>query len=165
VAKDAGSQKGAIEVSGSDGPLVLLLSGPNLGELGRREPEIYGRATLSEIVAVAVATAEAGGGRLEHIQSDSEGDLVRAVNAASGRAAAIVVNPGALSHYGWSLHDALASFPGRVIELHLSNPRTREPWRHTSVITPVADGAIFGLGALGYEIAVMTALRLLGRER
>jgi 3-dehydroquinate dehydratase-2 len=98
--------------------------------------------------------------RLEHFQSDHEGALVAAVQGARGKAAAIVVNAGALSHYGWSLYDALASFDGVVVELHLSNPYAREPWRHRSVLAPVSDGSISGFGGLGYDLAVQAAARL-----
>ncbi len=86
---------------------------------------------------------------------------MEAVHGARGRAAAIVVNAAALTHYGWSLHDALAAFEGPVVELHLSNPNAREPWRHTSVVAPVADGCISGFGGLGYELAVQAVARLL----
>jgi 3-dehydroquinate dehydratase-2 len=140
-------------------PVVLLLSGPNLSLLGDREPEIYGHATLDELAGVAAAVAEEAGAVVEHFQSDHEADLVQAVHGARGRAAAIVVNAGALSHYAWSLHDALAAFDGVVVEVHLSNTGAREPWRHRSVLTPVADGSIVGLGPLGYELAVTAALR------
>ena len=87
------------------------------------------------------------------------------MHAARGRVDAIVVNAGALSHYGWSLHDALAAFDGFVIELHLSHPAAREPWRSTSVIAPVADGAVAGFGGLGYELAVEAAARLVNERK
>ena len=99
---------------------------------------------------------------MEHLQSDAEADLVRAVHAARGRAAAIVVNPGALTHYGWSLHDALAAFDGPVVEVHLSNPERRESWRRTSVVAPVATGTVAGFGGHGYALAVEAVARLLG---
>ncbi len=142
-------------------PVVLLLSGPNLDLLGEREPLIYGSDTLDDHVARARATAEDLGLALEHVQSNYEGALVEAVHAARGRAAAIVVNAAALTHYGWSLHDALAAFDGPVVELHLSNPSAREPWRQRSVVAPVASGSIAGFGGLGYELAVEAAARLL----
>ena len=144
-----------------EGPLVLLLSGPNLSLLGEREPEVYGTATLAELASRAALAAQRAGGRLEHLQSDVEADLVRAVHMARGRAAAVIVNAGALSHYSWALRDALASFEGAVVELHLSNPLARETWRHRSVLAPVADGCVSGFGALGYELAVEAAFRLL----
>jgi 3-dehydroquinate dehydratase II len=143
------------------GGLILLLSGPNLSLLGQRQPEIYGSGTLAEHAERAARAAEREGMQLEHLQSDHEGALVAAVQGARDRAAAIVVNAGALSHYGWSLHDALASFEGVVVELHLSNPYARQPWRHRSVLAPVSDGSISGFGGLGYDLAVQAAARLL----
>jgi len=148
----------------SDAKLVLLLSGPNLQLFGERQPEVYGSETLDERVARAAARAEHHGLALEHRQSDAEGELVAAVHEARGRAAAIVVNPGALGHYGWSLHDALAAFEGVVVELHVSNPDAREPWRRRSVVAPVADGTVAGFGGAGYELAV-DAVALLLAER
>jgi 3-dehydroquinate dehydratase II len=136
------------------GPVVLLLHGANLAILGERQPEIYGSDTLADHVSRARAVADAAGLELEDLQSNHEGDLVDAILSARGRCAAIIVNPGAFTHYAWSLHDALAAFDGVVVELHLSNPSAREPWRHTSVVAPVADGTIAGFGALGYELAV-----------
>jgi 3-dehydroquinate dehydratase II len=134
--------------------LVLLLSGPNLDLLGEREPAIYGTEALADHVARAEAAAARHGLQLEHVQSNHEGELVEAVHAARGRADALVVNAGALSHTSWSLHDAVAAFDGPVVELHLSNPAAREPFRHTSVLAPVASGVIAGFGGLGYELAI-----------
>ncbi len=141
--------------------VVLLLSGPNLTLLGQRQPEIYGRDTLAEHVAKVTAAAAEHGLVVEHVQSDYEGALVEAVHEARGRAAAIIVNPGALSHYSWSLHDALAAFDGPVVELHLSNPGRREGWRRQSVVTPVATGVIAGFGGEGYRMAVDAVVALL----
>ncbi|MEA3216455.1 MAG: 3-dehydroquinate dehydratase, partial [Acidimicrobiia bacterium] len=94
--------------------------------------------------------------------SNREADLVEAIHAARGRSAAIVINPGAFTHYSWAIHDALAAFEGPVVELHLSNPQTREPWRHTSVVSPVATGTIAGFGGHGYALAVEAVAELLG---
>jgi 3-dehydroquinate dehydratase-2 len=141
--------------------LILLLSGPNLNLLGEREPAVYGTATLADHVAAATEAASARDYGLEHLQTNHEGHLVEAVHGARGRAAAIIVNAGALSHTSWSLHDALASFDGVVVELHLSNPAAREPFRHTSVIAPVSNGCIAGFGGIGYPLAVEAAHRLL----
>jgi len=129
--------------------------------LGQREPHVYGTDTLDNHVARARKTAEASGLELEHVQSNSEGELVDAVHAARGRVAAIVVNAGALTHYAWSLHDALAAFDGPVVELHISNPDAREPWRRQSVISPVATGVISGFRGHGYDLAVEAVARLL----
>ncbi|MGA2209063.1 MAG: type II 3-dehydroquinate dehydratase [Acidimicrobiales bacterium] len=145
----------------SERPLLLLLSGPNLQLFGQRQPEIYGSETLPERVARATSTADRLGFDLEHVQSDSESGLVAAVLGARGRAAGIIANAGALSHYGWSLHDALACFEGVIVELHVSNPGARESWRRRSVIAPVASGVVAGFGGAGYEIAVEAAARLL----
>ncbi|MDQ3643116.1 MAG: 3-dehydroquinate dehydratase [Actinomycetota bacterium] len=145
-------------------PVVLLLSGPNLNLLGEREPLVYGTDTLEDHVARARSAAEARGLTIEHVQSNHEGALVEAIHAARDRCAAIVVNAAALTHYGWSVHDALAAFDGVVVELHLSNPYAREPWRHTSVVAPVADGTITGFGGLGYELAVEAVARLLDQR-
>jgi 3-dehydroquinate dehydratase-2 len=144
-----------------DHTLVLLLSGPNLNLLGEREPDVYGDATLAD----HVATARGAGGRygieIEDLQSNHEGDLVDAIHAARGRCAAIIVNPGAFTHYSWALHDALAAFEGPVVELHLSNPEAREEWRRTSVVAPVATGTIAGFGGDGYRLAVEAVAQLL----
>ena len=142
-------------------PLVLLLSGPNLNLLGEREPEVYGCATLADHVALATARAASSGLVVEHVQSNHEGDLVETIHAARGRAAAIIINPGAFTHYAWSIHDALAAFAGPVVELHLSNPDAREPWRRTSVVAPVAIGVISGFGGHGYALAVDAVAHLL----
>ena len=144
-------------------PLVLLLSGPNLNLLGEREPAIYGTATLADHVKVAEEEAGLCGLRLEHHQSNHEGDLVDLIHAARGRAAAVVVNAGAFTHYAWALHDALAAFEGPIVELHLSNPGARESWRSVSVITPVATGVISGFGGLGYQLAIQAVASLLGQ--
>jgi 3-dehydroquinate dehydratase-2 len=142
-------------------PTVLLLSGPNLNLLGDREPEIYGTATLEEHVAAARATAEGAGLALEHLQSNSEGELVDAIQAARDRCAAIVINAAALTHYSWALHDALATYDGVVVELHLSNPHARETWRHVSTISSVATGVVAGFGGHGYVLALEAVARLL----
>lgn len=141
--------------------IILLLHGPNLNLLGQREPEIYGTATLDEYVTSVRQVATTAGHTLEDFQSNHEGQLVDAIHAARGRVDAIIINAGAFTHYAWSLHDALATFSGPVVEVHISNPNAREPWRHTSVIAPVANGTIAGFGLLGYELAVTAVARLL----
>ena len=142
-------------------PTVLLLSGPNLNLLGIREPDIYGAATLDDHVALATAVAGDLGLELEHLQSNHEGVLVEAVHGGRGRVAAIIVNAAAMTHYSWSLRDALAAFDGPVVELHLSNTEARESWRHTSVVSPVATGVIAGFGGHGYRLAVQAVALLL----
>jgi 3-dehydroquinate dehydratase-2 len=137
--------------------LILLLSGPNLNLLGTREPEIYGTDTLDDCVADARAAAERAGYTLEHMQSNHEGDLIDAVQGARARCAAIIVNPGALTHYSYSLADALATFDGVKVELHLSNPASREEWRRRSVVAPYVTGTVAGFGRRGYRLAVEAA--------
>tara|TARA_B110000014_G_scaffold251981_1_gene229825 strand:+ start:131 stop:559 length:429 start_codon:yes stop_codon:yes gene_type:complete len=134
------------------------MSGPNLNLLGDREPEIYGTETLMDHVAAAREQAQEKGFDLEHVQSNHEGDLIDAIHAARGRVASIVINAGALTHYSWSLHDALSAYNGPVVELHLSDPKNREPWRHLSVIEPVAISSVVGKGGAGYREAIDTAI-------
>ena len=103
----------------------------------------------------------AAGLDLEHLQTNHEGVLVEAIQGARGRCAAIVINPGAFTHYAWSLHDALDAFDGPIIELHLSDPKAREPWRHLSVVEPVADQTVAGHGGDGYRLAIEAAAAML----
>jgi 3-dehydroquinate dehydratase-2 len=143
---------------------ILLLSGPNLNLLGAREPEIYGTETLENHVETAKNAAARHGLSLHHEQSNHEGELIEFIHQATGKSAAIVINAGALTHTSWAIHDALKSFSGPVIEVHLSNPGAREEFRHLSVIAPVADGTISGFGNLGYELSIDAAASLLGRS-
>jgi 3-dehydroquinate dehydratase-2 len=145
--------------------LVLLLHGPNLNLLGQREPEVYGTATLDDHVRTARQTGELFGLVVEAKQSNHEGELVDAIHGARGRCGAIIINPGAFTHYAWSIHDALAAFDGPVVELHLSNPNAREAWRHTSVVAPVATGSIVGFGGDGYRLAMEAVAKLLGARK
>ena len=141
--------------------VISLLHGPNLNLLGERQPHIYGTATLADYEDAARAVAEPLGLSIEALQTNHEGVLVDAIHSARATSAAIIINPGAFTHYAWSLHDALAAFDGPVIEVHISNPNAREAWRHTSVVSPVASGTIVGLGMHGYELAVQAVDRLL----
>ena len=141
--------------------VIALLHGPNLNLLGQREPHIYGTATLDDYVAAVTAAAARHGHTVDAFQTNHEGELVDAIHRARTEAAAIIINPGAFTHYAWSLHDALAAFAGPIIEVHISNPNAREPWRHTSVVSPVATGSIMGLGMHGYELAVDAIARRL----
>jgi 3-dehydroquinate dehydratase-2 len=144
-------------------PIVVVLSGANLNLLGQREPEVYGSMTLDDHLALARSVAKDAGITLEHVQSNEAGELVAAIHAARGRAKGIIINPGAFTHYAWSLHDALSAFDGVVVEAHLSQPQAREAWRHTSVIAPVADGTISGFGPQTYPLAVSAIATLLKR--
>jgi 3-dehydroquinate dehydratase-2 len=143
---------------------ILLLSGPNLNLLGSREPEIYGTATLDDHVTLARTTAEAHGCELHHAQHNHEGAIVEAVHGARSNMAGIIINPGAFTHYSWALHDALAAYHGPIVELHLSNPATRESFRTLSVVAPVASGTICGFGGAGYRLAVEAIVPLLAPE-
>jgi 3-dehydroquinate dehydratase-2 len=144
--------------------VVLLLSGPNLNLLGAREPDIYGTDTLDDCIADARAIAEARGHVLEDLQSNHEGDLVDAVQGARGRCGAVVINPGALTHSSFALADALAAFDGVKVELHLSNPASREEWRRRSVIAPYVTGTIAGFGRTGYRLALEAVVERLASE-
>ena len=152
---------GAGRLPGVERPRVLLLSGPNLDLLGERQPEIYGRERLADHVARATAAARALGLMLSSAQHTDEASLVRAVQGARHEADALVVNAGAFTHYSWALADALATFDGPKVELHLSHPEAREPWRHTSVLASVVDGTIAGFGGIGYELAMHAVSALL----
>ena len=143
-------------------PIIAVLHGPNLNLLGQREPEIYGTATLDDYIARVTAVAQPFGLDVESTQSNHEGVLVDTIHAARGRCAAILINPGAFTHYSWAIHDALAAFSGPILEVHISNPNAREPWRHTSVVSPVATGTIVGLGIHGYDLAVQAIAAKLG---
>lgn len=141
---------------------ILLLNGPNLNLLGTREPAVYGSATLDDHVANVKAACDSLGWSLAHHQSNSESELVGAIQTARGSVDAIVINPGAFTHYSWAIHDALAAFAGPVVEVHLSQPLKRESWRHTSVVAPVAIGTIAGFGGVGYVLAIEALSRHFG---
>jgi 3-dehydroquinate dehydratase II len=144
---------------------ILLLHGPNLSQLGSRDPAVYGTASLADVVAAARAEAEGAGAEVVDEQHEAEGDLVARVHAArSDGTDAVVVNAGALTHYGYSLRDALDLLEVPVVEVHLSNIHARETFRHTSVTGAVADGVIAGFGVDGYPLAVRAALTLLDRR-
>ena len=133
---------------------ILALHGPNLNMLGRRQPEIYGSTTLAEIDAALAARAAAAELRLICFQSNHEGALVDMLQGEGWTAAGIIINPGALTHYGLALRDALAALSAPIIEVHLSNVYKREPFRHSSLVAPVATGQIAGLGWRGYLLAL-----------
>jgi len=139
---------------------ILVIHGPNLSLLGKRETSVYGSATLEDHVNTVRATAARHAISVESMQSNSEADIVTAVHNASSNHGAIIINAGALTHYSWSLHDALRSFPGFVIEVHLSNPGAREDFRHVSVLAPVVNGTISGFGGLGYSLAVQALVEI-----
>lgn len=137
---------------------VLVLNGPNLNLLGQREPEVYGASTLSDHMTALSDAAQAVGVVIDHLQSNSESDIVNAVQAARQKHDAIIINAGAFTHYSWALHDALRSFEGPVVEVHLSNPGAREEFRHISVLSSVVSGTISGFGGRGYQLALHSLL-------
>lgn len=138
---------------------LLLLHGPNLNLLGSREPGVYGRTTLAEIDGDLGARATAAGHQLESLQSNSESALVDRVQAAGRDGTAfILVNPAAFTHTSVALRDALAAVAIPFIEVHLSNPQAREPFRHTSYFSDLAVGTVAGFGADSYRYAMDAAL-------
>ena len=139
---------------------ILVLNGPNLNLLGRREPQIYGRETLADIEAVCRRRAEALGLGLDWRQSNAEGQLVDWIQQADGRFAAIIINAGAYTHTSIAILDALLASGLPVFEVHLSNIFRREDFRHRSYVSKAAVGVICGLGALGYELAIEAAAKI-----
>ena len=139
---------------------VAVVHGPNLGLLGKREPDIYGVITLAQLNERLERTAKDLGLELRITQSDSEGEIVRALHACLDWAQAIVINPGAFTHYSIAVRDALEAVRIPAIEVHLSNIHAREEFRRTSVTAPVTVGQIVGLGAHGYVLALHAAKTL-----
>jgi len=133
---------------------ILIIHGPNLNQLGQRDTEFYGTKTLEEIDALLGDEAMALGIDIDTFQSNGEGELINLIQKEAPEAHGIIVNPGALTHYGLSLRDALADIGIPVIEVHLSNIYAREDFRRNSVIAPVAKGQISGLGWRSYVIAL-----------
>ncbi|MGH2446576.1 MAG: type II 3-dehydroquinate dehydratase [Candidatus Limnocylindria bacterium] len=131
---------------------ILLLNGPNLGTLGRRQPEIYGSMTLDEIVEAARAHALERGSLLEAFQSNHEGALIDRLEA--GDFDAVIANLGALSHTSYALHDALVACERPSVEVHISDITNREPWRRTSVTAPATRHQVIGRGWRGYLEAI-----------
>ncbi|MBC7158229.1 MAG: type II 3-dehydroquinate dehydratase [Rhodobacteraceae bacterium] len=133
---------------------ILLLNGPNLNLLGRRQPEIYGHETLADVEAQCREVLAGAGLALEARQSNHEGQLVDWIHEAREGAAGIVINPGAYSHTSVAILDALNAFEGPVLEVHVSNIHRREAFRHHSFVSGRADGVIAGFGVQGYALAM-----------
>jgi 3-dehydroquinate dehydratase-2 len=142
-------------------PTVLILNGPNLGRLGSREPEIYGSATLADITAACQDLGAELGLRVDLRQTDDEAELIGWVHEAAELRLPVVINPAAFTHYSYALRDALAMRTAPLVEVHLSNPAARESFRHTSVVSAVADGTVAGFGVESYLLALRAIASLL----
>jgi 3-dehydroquinate dehydratase II len=145
-------------------PRILLIHGPNLNLLGKREPTIYGNSSLEEINKSMEQVAAESGVELRVFQSNSEGGLIDAIHDAANWADGIVINPGAYGHYSYAIRDALAAVNLPTIEVHLSNVYAREEFRYKSVISPVVVGSICGLGWRSYLCGIQSLIGLL-RDR
>lgn len=136
------------------GGYVLLVNGPNLNRLGQRDPGVYGTETLADIVQRAQAVATEFGVTVQSFQSNSEGAIIDYLQAHGPAARGIIINPGALAHYGWALRDCIADLDRPTVEVHISNVHRRESFRHQLVLAAVVTGQIVGLGSAGYSLAV-----------
>ena len=144
----------------TDSKNILVINGPNLNMLGTREPEIYGADTLADMEARCRVICEAEGASLEWMQANGEAEIVTTIQQAIGTADWIVINAAALTHTSVALRDALALFPGRKIEVHLSNIHKRESFRHHSMISAVVDGVVLGFGPMSYVMAIRGILEM-----
>jgi 3-dehydroquinate dehydratase-2 len=134
--------------------VVLVLNGPNLGRLGSREPDVYGSTTYAELVAACEKAGGELGLEVEVRQTDSEAELVRWLHEAADNGWPVVLNPAAFTHYSYALRDACAQLTAPLVEVHITNPHTREEFRHTSVVSGVATGVIAGFGLDSYILAL-----------
>jgi len=143
---------------------VLVLNGPNLGRLGAREPEVYGSATHDELVDRCATAAAELGLEVEVRQTDDEAELVAWLHEAADTGIPVVLNPAAFTHYAYALRDACAQLTGPLVEVHLTNPATRERFRHTSVVASVATGTVSGFGLESYVLALRAVASRTGPE-
>ncbi|TCP40892.1 type II 3-dehydroquinate dehydratase [Rhodovulum marinum] len=144
------------------GKTIYILNGPNLNLLGKREPDIYGHETLADVERVCATVAGENGHAVRLFQSNHEGEIIDSIQRARDEAAAIVINPAAFTHTSVAILDALNTFEGPVIEVHISNIHKREAFRHHSYVSLRADGVIAGCGVEGYALAVRRICSLLG---
>src|SRR5712691_5875602 len=140
---------------------VLVLNGPNLSRLGSREPDVYGTATLDDLAVACHATGAEVGLAVQLRQTDDEAELVGWLHEAADQQLPVVLNPAAFTHYSYALRDAAAMRTAPLVEVHLSNPAAREPFRHVSVVAGVADGTVAGFGVLSYELALRAVAALI----
>lgn len=140
---------------------ITILNGPNLNLLGKRQPEIYGHETLADVAAACADLAEKLGLRTDFLQSNHEGELVEMIHTARDASGGIIINPAAYSHTSVAILDALNTFEGPVIEVHISNIHKRESFRHHSYVSARAEGVIAGLGVEGYQLALRRMASLL----
>ena len=141
---------------------LLLVNGPNLNLLGTREPELYGHSTLADVEALVTSTAAAAGFDVRAVQSNHEGVLIDAIHAARDACVGIVINPGAFTHTSIAIRDALLGVELPIAEVHLSNVHRREPFRHHSYVSDIADVVVVGAGVDGYVFAVQQLARVIG---
>jgi 3-dehydroquinate dehydratase-2 len=144
-------------------PLIVVVNGPNLNRLGSREPQIYGRATLDDINRDLKEKASELGVDLEFFQSNHEGAIVDYLQEREEDMQGLIINPGALTHYGYSLREAMAAMNTPTIEVHISNIHAREEWRSPSLLSPVVEGVIVGLGTNVYELALLALATIFSR--
>jgi len=142
---------------------VVVLHGPNLNALGTREPDVYGSTTLGEVDDALYRLAKELKLEIETMQRQGEGELINEIHLAAAEEKAIVINPGAYTHYSYAIRDALASVRVPKVEVHLSNIYSREPFRRRSVISPVVDGTVAGFGADSYLLALRAVAGMLDR--
>ena len=143
---------------------IYMLNGPNLNLLGSREPEIYGYETLDDIAASCRKIGTRHNLDVDFRQSNHEGQIVDWIQEAIGHADAIIINAAAYTHTSVAIHDALRSYGGYVVELHISNPHLRESFRHTSYVSTAANAIIAGLGTMGYELVIPLVSEILGTD-
>ena len=141
---------------------LLILNGPNLARLGKREPDVYGSTSYAELAALCVAEAAAHGFEAEVRQTDDEATMIGWLHEAADAAVPVIINPAAFTHYSYAIRDAAAQLTAPLIEVHISNPLGREEFRHTSVISGIATGTIAGFGVNSYRLAVRAMRDLLG---
>jgi 3-dehydroquinate dehydratase-2 len=139
---------------------VLVLNGPNLGRLGTREPEVYGSTTYDDLVRLCEAEGSGLGLDVDVRQTDTEGVLIGWLHEAATEGIPVVLNPAAFTHYSYAVRDACAMLTAPLVEVHITNPHTREEFRHTSVVSGVASGVIAGFGVDSYRLALRALISL-----